>query len=119
MNWKKSMDIDFGARPRSAEGIHFANVGGMWQEIVLGFAGMVNALGAETLTFKPCMPKQIKSVVFQVIWKGQRVQITVTDNQLTLKNLSDSPITFYVHGKQARANPGEEATVAYGEAMVG
>ncbi|MCL2035140.1 MAG: hypothetical protein FWG94_10485 [Oscillospiraceae bacterium] len=112
-NWKKSMDIDFGARPRSSEGIHFANVGGMWQEIVLGFGGMVSALGADTLTFKPCMPSEIKSISFKVIWKGQPVGVTVTGNQVKVKNPSDKELSFIVHGKAAQAAPGEEVSVSY------
>ncbi len=104
-NWKKSMDIDFGLRPRSSEGIHFANVGGMWQEIVLGFAGMVNALGAETLTFKPCMPKEISDINFKVCWKGQWVEVSVTYTDVTVKNLSDKAIDFTVHGKAVSAAP--------------
>jgi len=113
LNWKKSMDIDFGARPRSSEGIHFANVGGMWQEVVLGFAGMVNALGTDVLTFKPCMPEQIKSITFQVVWKGQKVQVTVVDGEVAVKNLSDKEIAFRVFDKAARVDAGAEVKLAF------
>jgi len=112
-NWKKSMDIDFGLRPRSSEGVHFANVGGMWQEIVLGFGGLVNALSADTLTFKPCMPKEIESISFQIIWKGQRVAVTVTGRNLVLKNLSGRELSFTVHGKTVLAGPGAEASADF------
>jgi trehalose/maltose hydrolase-like predicted phosphorylase len=112
-NWKKSMDIDFGARPRASDGVHFANVGGMWQEIVLGFAGMVNALGADTLTFKPCMPDEIESISFQVIWKGQRVSVTVTHKNVAVKNMSDKDMSFIVCGKSSDLKAGTEANLAY------
>jgi trehalose/maltose hydrolase-like predicted phosphorylase len=112
-NWKKSMDIDFGAKPRASEGIHFANVGGMWQEIVLGFAGMVNALGADTLTFKPCMPDEIESISFQVIWKGQRVSVTVTRNEVLVKNMSDKELSIIVFGKLSALKAGAQANLAY------
>jgi kojibiose phosphorylase len=112
-NWKKSIDIDFGPRPRSSEGIHFANVGGMWQEIVLGFGGMVNALCAETLTLKPCMPDEIKKISFQVIWKGQRAFVTVTRTTVTVKNMSNKDLSFIVYGKTFTATSGSEATSAY------
>jgi len=112
-NWMKSIDIDFGSRPRSSEGIHFANVGGMWQEIVIGFGGMVSALGADTLTFNPCMPDKIKKISFQVIWKGQRVSVIVTHGKLILKNLSGSELTFVVCGKKETAAAGSETSVSY------
>jgi kojibiose phosphorylase len=112
-NWLKSIDIDFGQRPRASEGIHFANVGGMWQEIVHGFGGMTNALGADMLTFNPCIPEQIEKISFQVIWKGQRVAVTVTKEAAIVRNLSEKEIEFKVHGKQAKVNIGEEIKVEY------
>jgi len=112
-NWLKSIDIDFGKRPRASEGIHFANVGGMWQEIVHGFAGMINALGADTLTFNPCMPEQIKKVSFQVIWKQQHVDVSITNNAVSVENLSDSEIGFAVHGKKTKAGSKELVTAEY------
>jgi len=112
-NWKKSIDIDFGARPRASEGVHFANVGGMWQEVAHGFCGMVNALGADTLTFKPCMPDEIDEISFQIIWKGQRVVITVTHRSVTVKNMSDKDLNFIVHGNTGIAAADSEASVDY------
>jgi len=112
-NWLKSIDIDLGERPRASEGIHFANVGGMWQEIVFGFGGMVSALGTEILTFKPCMPKEIERISFQILWKGQRTEVTVTQNTLTLNNLSEKEIVFNVHGKHVTASPNSEETITY------
>jgi kojibiose phosphorylase len=112
-NWIKSIDIDFGIRPRASEGIHFANVGGMWQEIVHGFGGMTNALGADTLTFNPCIPKEIESIAFQVIWKGQRVSVTITAGKVTLLNKSDKEITFKVRGNQSTTPPSTETSIDY------
>ncbi|MCL2628426.1 MAG: hypothetical protein FWD44_07025 [Oscillospiraceae bacterium] len=112
-NWLKSIDIDFGAEPRASEGIHFANVGGMWQEIVHGFAGMVNALGADTLTFKPCIPAQINKLSFQIIWKGQHVSVAITKSTVSVKNLSDAKINFNVFGKETAVSPGDGVAVAF------
>jgi len=112
-NWLKSIDIDFGLRARASEGIHFANVGGMWQEIVLGFGGMVNALGADTLTFNPCVPNEIKEISFQVIWKGQRVGVTVAKDSIKIKNMSDKELTLKIHGKPAKSEAGAETIVKY------
>ena len=112
-NWKKSMDIDFGVKPRASDGIHFANVGGMWQEVVMGFAGLVNALGADILTFKPCMPDEIEAISFQVIWKCQRAAVTVMKNKVSVKNMSDKELSFKVCGQESRVAPGAETSLAY------
>ena len=107
-NWKDSMDIDFGVRPRASDGIHFANVGGMWQEVVFGFAGMVSALGSDVLTFRPCLPKQLKSISFNIIWKGQQAAVSVDQKTVTVRNMSDKPLSFTVAGNQAEVAAGNE-----------
>jgi kojibiose phosphorylase len=112
-NWMASMDIDFGARPRASDGVHFANIGGMWQEIVLGFAGMVNALGADVLTFRPCMPKEINTLSFKIIWKGQQVAVNVDKKTITLKNLSGKELNVKVADKPLTISAGDVKTVEY------
>jgi trehalose/maltose hydrolase-like predicted phosphorylase len=79
----------------------------------MGFAGMVNALGAETLTFKPCMPDEIESISFQVIWKGQRAAIDVTKNKVSVKNMSDKELPFIVCGNSSKVDKGAEASLSY------
>jgi len=112
-NWLKSIDIDFGLRPRASEGIHFANVGGMWQEIVHGFGGLVNALSTDTLIFKPCIPDQINELSFKIIWKTQKLAVTVTKESFTLKNLSGNDISFKVYDTSATTIPNAEKTIDY------
>jgi len=112
-NWLKSIDIDFGLRPRASDGIHFANVGGMWQEIVHGFGGLVNALSTDALTFKPCIPEQINEISYQIIWKGQKIGVTVTKDKLKVKNLSENELVFKVYDKKAAVSPKNEICVEY------
>jgi len=111
-NWLKSVDIDFGVRARASDGIHFANVGGMWQEIVLGFAGMINALGADVLTLNPCIPEEIDSISFKVVWKGQEVEVTVTKNSVSIRNLSDKDLEYSAFGKNGVASPKSESVTS-------
>lgn len=111
LNWKKSMDIDFGARPRSSDGIHFANVGGMWQEVVHGFGGFVNALGSDALRFHPCLPKQIQAIRYKLNFKGQWVDVAVSHERILVTNRSNSPLTFYVNAASCTLLPGEQGSV--------
>ena len=112
-NWLKSIDIDFGLRPRASEGIHFANVGGMWQEVVHGFGGLVNALSTETLTFKPCIPEQITDISFQIIWKGQKVAVTVNKDTIKVNNLSGKDVAIKVYDNNVTVNAWKEEKIKY------
>ncbi|MDT8389129.1 MAG: glycosyl hydrolase family 65 protein [Lentisphaeria bacterium] len=112
-SWKASMDIDFGKRPRSVDGIHCANIGGMWQQIVHGFAGMVSVLNTDTLTFHPCVPDEISNITFKLYWKRDLARITVTTSTVEVENLSTNPIPFIVNDDTAVAAPGNRAVLTY------
>ena len=99
-SWLRSVDIDFGKRPRSSDGLHCANVGGMWQEVVFGFAGLANAMTSEVMRFQPCMPEPIRRIAFRVRWKGAWARVTVTQAQLCVENLSDRDLAVDVRGER-------------------
>jgi len=61
--------------PNSAGGIRIAGLGGLWQAIVLGFAGV--DLKSDTLGLDPKLPSQWHSLSFRVCWKGRSVAIRV------------------------------------------
>ena len=111
--WKRAIDIDFGQYPKSANGPHFPNVGGMWQDVVFGFSGLQSALNADVLTFKPCLPKQIKKIGYKIHWKLNWVRVSVTDKELTLENLSENTVPFIVNGIEHLLEIGAEKTVRY------
>jgi kojibiose phosphorylase len=111
--WKRAIDIDFGRYPKSANGPHFPNVGGMWQDVVFGFSGLQSALNTDILTFKPCLPKQITKISYKIHWKLNWVRITVTDQELSLQNLSYNSLPFIVNGKEYLLEVGIEKTVKY------
>lgn len=111
--WLRSIDIDFGAEPRSSDGVHCANVGGMWQEVVFGFAGLTNALCSEAMRFRPCMPEQIKRVTFKILWKGARARVIVDGSRIEVENLSDREVEFEVSGTPHRVAPRSSAVCGY------
>lgn len=112
-SWLKSIDIDFGKLPRSSDGIHMANVGGMWQEIVFGFSGLVSALNTEIISFNPCLPREIRRICYQIQWKGKRVAVTVTSSTVQLENLSGADIPFVVKGESYFVKAHDKAEVTY------
>lgn len=64
----------------SAEGIHAAAMGGIWQCIVLGFAGVSVKDGR--LSVEPHLPKSWRSVSFSFVWKGERMEIAVDHKEV-------------------------------------
>jgi len=66
--------------PNSAGGIRIAGLGGLWQAIVLGFAGL--DLHGDTLGIDPRLPPQWRSLSFRVRWKGRSVAIRIADKNV-------------------------------------
>jgi len=65
------LDLD----PNSAGGVRIAGLGGMWQAVILGFAGL--DLTGETLAINPKLPPQWHSLSFCVCWRGRSVKIQI------------------------------------------
>lgn len=65
------------------EGIHAASLGGTWQAIICGFAGMRVIKGI--LSFNPRVPAQWKSISFRVKWRKFTLQVTVKPGSIKLR----------------------------------
>jgi trehalose/maltose hydrolase-like predicted phosphorylase len=65
------LDLD----PNSAGGVRIAGLGGLWQAVILGFAGL--DLRSDTLGIDPSLPPQWRSLSFRVRWRGRSVAIRV------------------------------------------
>jgi trehalose/maltose hydrolase-like predicted phosphorylase len=103
--WIRSIETDFGVQPRCSNGVHCANIGGMWQEVVFGFLGMVSALNTETLTFRPCLPKEFNSIKTKIQWRRQKVEVTLRKESFALANLSLETLTFILREKAHHVDP--------------
>ncbi|HOG47768.1 MAG TPA: glycosyl hydrolase family 65 protein, partial [Anaerolineae bacterium] len=73
------VDLD-DLRGNTRDGIHAASAGGVWQDIVLGFAGM--QLGPEGLTFAPQLPERWQRLRFTLRYRGQPVEIDLRAEEL-------------------------------------
>lgn len=79
--FKKSMVIDL-YEYGSAEGIHIANCGGIWQAVLFGFCGLNNLIAEDGIKLNPRLPKGWESVKFKLKYKGKWYSITVNKNQV-------------------------------------
>lgn len=78
------IDLD-NANPHSSDaGIHAASYGGLWQCVVQGFGGL-RMLGGK-LRISPNLPKAWKKLSYTLLWKGQKLAVTVTPGMVEIVN---------------------------------
>jgi kojibiose phosphorylase len=65
------------------EGIHGASLGGTWQAVVFGFAGV--SIAREKPYINPRMPHSWKKMVFSLLWKGDMLQLELNHNTICVK----------------------------------
>ena len=58
-------------------GMHMANVGGVWQAIVLGFAGISFTDGL--IDINPRLPGHWHSVLFELMWKKDSIRLNISN----------------------------------------
>lgn len=93
------IDLD-NTNPHSSDaGIHAASYGGLWQCAVFGFGGL-RMLGGR-LRISPNLPKAWKKLCYTLLWKGQRLAVTVTPTAVEINNeTGSSPVELEVWGKE-------------------
>ena len=98
-----SIDLDDITQTTSG-GLHLANLGGLWQAMVNGFAGLsVVSPGDRTLNLAPRLPEQWEELCLRVRWHGCRVGIRCRKD--TVNIATDRPLRVTVHGTTARIEP--------------
>jgi len=67
----------------TAEGIHAASLGGVWQCVVCGFAGV--RLEEGELCIDPFMPKTWREIRFCIVWRGDLLTIATKNNEIRIR----------------------------------
>ncbi len=83
----------------TVDGMHIASTGGVWGALVNGFGGMRDHGGR--LSFDPRLPDGWSSLRFRLTWRGSRLLVLLTSNELTF-TLEDGPgdVPVLVRGEQ-------------------
>jgi len=68
---------------RADQGMHAAALGGIWQAVVNGFAGVRIRQGC--LAFAPRLPEVWSRLAFRLHWKGDVIAVTLNQQRLTLR----------------------------------
>ena len=87
----------------TAGGLHLANLGGIWQAIVHGFAGLsVNGPDDRAFSLAPAIPDEWEELCFRVRWHGRRVHCRVRHDGVEIG--CDRPLMVSLHGAETRVD---------------
>lgn len=88
---------DMGEEMKSSDaGIHSANMGGVWQDVVMGFGGVRVVRGV--LRINPHLPKEWNRLTYPIYWKGNRLEVTISHDKIVIDN-KGSRVNAIVAGK--------------------
>ena len=91
-------------------GVHIAALGGLWQAVVLGFAGL--SMTGDTLSLEPRVPPHWRALGFSVCWRGRRVRIRILPGGQVEAALEAGPsMTLVVHGTARVLKEGQGAAL--------
>ena len=83
--FQRACAVDLGPGMRSSqEGIHAASMGGIWQDVVLGFCGVSQTENGVSLS--PHLPEKWGKVEFSVIYRGNRIAFAVSHAEISAHN---------------------------------
>jgi trehalose/maltose hydrolase-like predicted phosphorylase len=80
-------------------GVHMAALGGLWQAVVLGFAGL--RLQPEGISLDPVLPPSWESLAFRVQWRGRRLRVHIAGGapaQVTVRLEHGAPVPIAIGG---------------------
>ncbi|MFI5894375.1 glycoside hydrolase family 65 protein [Actinoplanes sp. NPDC051513] len=96
----------------SRDGVHVASLAGTWISLVAGLGGMRDFNGQ--LSFAPRLPSRIGNLEFSMLWRGLRLRVNVTADDVTysLRNGGGSArLVLSHHGKEIEVTQVKPVTV--------
>jgi hypothetical protein len=82
----------------TADGLHFATMGGAWQAIVFGFLGLAVEVGAR-VRVDPALPSAWQGLRVRCRALGRRIEISAGDDEVVV--LADGPVAWTWPGAPA------------------
>lgn len=80
----------------TGNGLHAASAGGSWQSAVFGFGGL--SIDKDMiLNINPWIPENWKELLYNILWRGSKITIDVTKNEVVI--IAQDDITVKVYGK--------------------
>jgi len=81
-------------------GIHTAAAGGIWQVLVLGFAGL--SFNDDSIEINPRLPEDFDSLEFNITYKKEKFHLTIYNEIIFIESLKENSknIKFILKGKE-------------------
>jgi trehalose/maltose hydrolase-like predicted phosphorylase len=100
-------DLDDTQGGTTREGIHLGAMAGTADLVVRSFAGL--QIDDDGLTFTPRLPPRLRSVGFRVVYRGQRIDVSVTAEtlHLQLQPCRADPVRIRLHGTVMEVGGGQ------------
>jgi kojibiose phosphorylase len=92
----------------AAGGVHIASLGGIWQTIAFGFAGL--GLGEDGLSFLPHCPAAWHFIRFSLCWQGRRLALRIGTDRLEIELTAGAGMPVSVDGVTIRLEPGRTSS---------
>ena len=97
--FEEGLLTDFGSSLKSsAEGIHSACMGSIWQDAVPGFCGIEVLDGA--LSVNPHLPPSWDSIAFRLFYQGQRLHFSIAKEKIGIVNEGSKAVRLKIRGEE-------------------
>ncbi len=94
-------------------GIHAAAVGGAWQTVIHGFAGLT--LKSDRIVLNPWLPKKWDRLAFRVKWRDREVHLEITHREVSIRIDAEAELTLpcTLYGKTSKLRTNEPYRLSY------
>jgi len=92
------------------DGVHLASVGGVWMNLIYGFAGMRDYEGK--ITFDPHLPAEWSDLEFSLTVEDRALAVAVTHDHIRFELAGGGDFTVWVRGTEIELTSGEAVEAA-------
>ena len=92
------------------EGLHITSMAGTWMSIVEGFGG--KRAYDEKLYLNPAIPEQWEEYAFRIRFKGNDLEVRVTDNEVEIISHAQNAIELYLYNELVTVAPNQSNTIS-------
>ncbi|HEX6802544.1 MAG TPA: glycosyl hydrolase family 65 protein [Terriglobales bacterium] len=112
---QQAAEIDLGNNMgNAAGGVHAAALGGLWQAMVFGFAGV--RIHEHGISFFPRLLSHWRRLAFPLEWRGRKLRVSIEPRAIRVAVSGSGPINLAVEGaSNLQAEPGNEYTTEQSE----
>jgi trehalose/maltose hydrolase-like predicted phosphorylase len=104
---RQSAEIDLRNNMGNASGgVHAAALGGLWQAMVFGFAGV--QVRSEGIAFAPALLPDWRRLAFPLQWRNRLLRVSIEPNSMHVAVQGAGPVKLGLKGSTIVAEPGRE-----------